>query len=181
MPPIGDLDGLWRSLAGSVAIGAGAIAHDDLDGRMVLQPGGQGLGLAVGQQVDDPITLQVAQDRAVALAFAPGPVITPRTRVGGRAASSGASRMRRSRVVAPTGAAIVPAMRAPALPPSARATAWCRARRRSVWRALGRAIAAGRSANVRWRQAGLTHRKRRMRTSRISGRPRQGTSPRLRQ
>ena len=42
---------------------------------MVLQPGGQGLSPAVGQQVDDPVTLQVAQDRAVALALAPGPVI----------------------------------------------------------------------------------------------------------
>lgn len=75
MPPIRHLDGLWCSLAGSIGIGAGAIAHDDFNGRMVLQPGGQGLSPAVGQQVDDPVTLQVAQDRAVALVLAPGPVI----------------------------------------------------------------------------------------------------------
>src|SRR4051794_8011869 len=131
MPSIRHLDGLWRPLTGSVAIGAGAIAHDDLDGRMVLQPGGQGLGRAVRQQVDDPVTLQVAQDRAVALAFAPGPVINPRTRVGATA-SSGASRMRRSRVVAPTGMPVRLARRAPGLPPSARAMAWCEERRRSV-------------------------------------------------
>jgi hypothetical protein len=123
-------------LDGLVAIGAGAIAHDDLDGRMVLQPGGQGLGRAVGQQVDDPVTLQVAQDRAVALAFAPGPVINtqdtgPKTRVSGRA-SSGASRMRRSRVVPPTGMPVRLARRAPGLPPSTRAMAWCEERRRSV-------------------------------------------------
>jgi hypothetical protein len=103
-------------LDGLVAIGAGAIAHDDLDGRMVLQPGGQGLGRAVGQQVDDPVTLQVAQDRAVALAFAPGPVINTQDtgrRHGlqrrftdaaqqGRAADrhAGAGRQTRSRIAA---------------------------------------------------------------------------------
>src|SRR3954469_792732 len=112
MPPIRDLDGLWRPLAGSVAIGAGAVAHDDLDGRMVLQPGGQGLGPAVGQQVDDTVTLQVAQDRAVTLALAPGPVINTQDTGSGRA-SKGASRMRRSRVVPPTGMPVRVARRAP--------------------------------------------------------------------
>ena len=143
MPPIRDLDGLWCSLAGSVAIGAGAIAHDDFDGRMVLQPSGQGLSFAIREQIDDPVTLQVAQDRAVTLALAPSPVIN--TQDTGRRQGL----QRRFTDAAPTGIAIVPAMRAPALPPSARATAWCRVRRRSVWRALGRAIASGRSAKVR--------------------------------
>ena len=44
MPPVGDLNGLRRSLAGSIGVGAGPIADDDLDRRMVLEPRGQGLG-----------------------------------------------------------------------------------------------------------------------------------------
>ena len=31
MPPVGDLDGLRRPLAGSIGVGAGPIADDDLD------------------------------------------------------------------------------------------------------------------------------------------------------
>ena len=31
MPPVGDLNGLRRSLAGSIGVGAGPIADDDLD------------------------------------------------------------------------------------------------------------------------------------------------------
>jgi hypothetical protein len=42
---------------------------------MVLEPRGQGLGRAVGQQVDAAPALEITEDRAVALAFAPGPVI----------------------------------------------------------------------------------------------------------
>jgi hypothetical protein len=45
MPPVGDLNGLRRSLAGSIGVGAGPIADDDLDRWMVLEPRGQGLGL----------------------------------------------------------------------------------------------------------------------------------------
>jgi hypothetical protein len=75
MPPVGDLNGLRRSLAGSIGVGAGPIAHDDLDRWMVLEPRGQGLGRAVGQQVDAAPALEITEDRAVALAFAPGPVI----------------------------------------------------------------------------------------------------------
>src|SRR5215203_5313588 len=71
MPPVGDLNGLRRSLAGSIGVGAGPIADDDLDRRMVLEPRGQGLGRAVGQQVDAAPALEITEDRAVALAFAP--------------------------------------------------------------------------------------------------------------
>ncbi len=44
---------------------------------MLLQPGGQGLGLAVGQQIDPAPAFQITQDGAVAVAFAPRPVIDP--------------------------------------------------------------------------------------------------------
>jgi hypothetical protein len=78
MPPVGDLKGLRRPLAGPVGVGAGAIAHDDRDGGMVLEPGGQGLALAVGQQIEAAPTLEINQDRAVVAAPAPRPVIDPK-------------------------------------------------------------------------------------------------------
>ena len=77
MPPVGDLDGLRRPLAGSIGVGAGPIADDDLDRRMVLEPRGQGLALAVGQQLDPAPALEITEDRAVVAALAPGPVIDP--------------------------------------------------------------------------------------------------------
>src|SRR5690349_19467851 len=97
MPPIGDLDGLWRSLAGSVGIGAGTIAHDDLYAGMAPQPYRQGFRLAVGQEIDDAVTFQIAQDRAVVLAFAPRPVINTentdiRHRIGNRLADAAQQR-----------------------------------------------------------------------------------------
>src|SRR4051794_31222742 len=119
MPPVGDLNGLLRSLAGSLGVGAGPIAHDDLDRRMVLEPRGQGLGRTVGQQVDPAPALEVTEDRAVAPAFAPGPVID----------AEDTRRERRSEIVdaAQQGRRTMPirvAMCAPGLPPSARAMAW---------------------------------------------------------
>jgi hypothetical protein len=77
MPPVGDLNGLRRSLAGSLGVGAGTIADDDLDRRMVLEPRGQGLGRAIGQQVDPAPALEITEDRAVVAALAPSPVIDP--------------------------------------------------------------------------------------------------------
>ena len=62
MPPVGDLNGLRRPLAGAVGVGAGPIADDDLDRRMIPQPRGQGLGRAVGQQVDAAPALEITQD-----------------------------------------------------------------------------------------------------------------------
>ena len=75
MKAIGNLDCLRCSLAGAVGVGAGTIPDKNLDAGVTPQPDRQGRGLAVGQQVDDAVTFQIAQDRAVALAFAPGPVV----------------------------------------------------------------------------------------------------------
>jgi hypothetical protein len=75
MPPVGDLDGVRRTPRGSVGIGAGAVADHDRDARVPLQPRRQGVGAAVGQQVDDPSALEIAQDGAVAPALAPSPVV----------------------------------------------------------------------------------------------------------
>ena len=54
---------------------------------MGLQPSCKAVRLAVGQQVNDGMVFQVDEDRAVALAAAPGPVVDPehaRCRAGRR-------------------------------------------------------------------------------------------------
>ena len=60
VPAVGDLDRLRRPLADAVGVGTGAVAADDLDAGMALEPGRQRLGLPVGQQVDDAAALEVA-------------------------------------------------------------------------------------------------------------------------
>src|SRR3954447_21842369 len=73
---IGNLDRLRSAGANAVGEGAGAVAGDDLDAGMRLQPGGDGLGRAVGQQVDWLVgALEMYDNGAVAPAAAPGPVI----------------------------------------------------------------------------------------------------------
>ena len=75
VPSIGDLDGIRGTLPDAIGVGAGMIAGDDLDARPVPQPGGNGGGLAVGQQIDHPVGLDVDRHRAVAAPAPPGPVI----------------------------------------------------------------------------------------------------------
>ncbi len=75
MPAIGDLRRRRRSLPCPLRVGSGAISRDDLNARMSTQPGCDGLSAAVGQQVDDTSTLEVADDGSVALAASPSPII----------------------------------------------------------------------------------------------------------
>ena len=75
MPSISDLDRIWRTLPHAVGVGAGPVTGNDLDAGMLTQPGGQGLRLPIGQQVDSCVAFQVDQDGPVAVAAAPGPVI----------------------------------------------------------------------------------------------------------
>jgi hypothetical protein len=75
MPPIADLDGIRSPTADAVGIAAGAITGNDLSTGMILQPGRNRVTLAVRQQVDRPVALQIDDDGAVALAAPPGPVI----------------------------------------------------------------------------------------------------------
>ena len=77
MPAIRDLDRLRCALAHAISIGAGPVTRDDLDAMMPAKPRGQSPGVAIGQEIDDAALLEVAQDRAVALAAAPGPIIDP--------------------------------------------------------------------------------------------------------
>ena len=71
---------IWGSdgpLACTLGVDAGPIAADDLDPRPVGQPAGEGLGAAIRQEVDHTPAFEIAQDRAVALATTPGPIIDP--------------------------------------------------------------------------------------------------------
>lgn len=61
MPPIGDLNSLWRTHTGALGIGVSAIPADDLHAGMPPEPSGEGAGFAVGQNVDRPAGLDVDQ------------------------------------------------------------------------------------------------------------------------
>ena len=75
MPAVGDLDRVRGAAARPVRIGPRPVADHHRDARTLAQPGGQGVGTAVGQQVHDLTPLEVAQDRAVAPPAAPRPVV----------------------------------------------------------------------------------------------------------
>src|SRR5262249_3344022 len=66
---------LRGALVGALDVLIAPVPADDLDPGMGLQPGGEGVRRALRQQVHRPAALQVAEDRAVALALLPGPVI----------------------------------------------------------------------------------------------------------
>jgi hypothetical protein len=72
MEAIGHLDRLRRPLRRTLSIGAGSVARDDADGWMLLEPGGERLGVAVFKQGDGALSFEITDDRAVALAFLPG-------------------------------------------------------------------------------------------------------------
>jgi hypothetical protein len=77
MPPVRDLDRVWRSLPDAVGVDAGAVTRDDLHARVPLQPRGKALSSTVGQQVEDPVPLQVDEDGSVAVTAPPSPIINP--------------------------------------------------------------------------------------------------------
>ena len=100
VPAVADLDGLGRSLAHAVGINAGPVPGDDFNARVGLQPRGQALGPPVRQQVDDAVAFEVDEDRPVAVAAAPGPLVHrqhPHRRPGLRRAA-GAPRHPQQRV-----------------------------------------------------------------------------------
>ena len=52
-----------------------AAQHVDPRPAMPLQPGGEGRGVAVGQQIDDAMLVEIHQDRAIVAAAAEGEVV----------------------------------------------------------------------------------------------------------
>jgi len=69
---VGDLHRLWRSDTYSTGVVRGAIARDNLNAGVPFEPGGGGLGAAIGQHSDDRVGLAVGEDGAIDLAFPKG-------------------------------------------------------------------------------------------------------------
>lgn len=75
MPAIGNLNSPWSRLPHGLGVGRIAVAADDLNAGMNAQPVLDGCSFAVGQEIHDAATLQVAQDRSIPSALAPGPIV----------------------------------------------------------------------------------------------------------
>ena len=59
VPPIRNLDSLGRAAPNAVGVSTGAVARDDLDAGMAVQPRPNCLGIAVGQHVDGTVALEI--------------------------------------------------------------------------------------------------------------------------
>ena len=57
MKAVADLGGLWGASPGCISIRPRTISRDDLDSRMLLEPGDERFRLAIGQQVNDLMLL----------------------------------------------------------------------------------------------------------------------------
>lgn len=75
MPPIGDLQGVRGGFRDRFRVGGGPVPADDLGTGMVLEPGREPLGGAVGKHIHDSAGLDV--DGAVGAALAEGELVDP--------------------------------------------------------------------------------------------------------
>src|SRR5512135_2972644 len=75
MPAIGDLLGIGRRFGSGLGIVRPAVPADQFDAGMSREPGLDRFRVTVGQQINDPATLQVHDDGPVASPLAPGPVV----------------------------------------------------------------------------------------------------------
>jgi hypothetical protein len=77
VPAVGDLDRVRCAVPGALGVVAGPVPADHLRARMRLQPGLQGAGFPVRQQLDRLARRDVHQDGPVDLAAPQGEVIDP--------------------------------------------------------------------------------------------------------
>ena len=75
MPAIGNLLGFRRTFRHRLGVGRRTVPADEFNARMFLEPLRDGIGITIGQEIDDVAPLQVHDDGAVALPFAPRPVV----------------------------------------------------------------------------------------------------------
>ena len=98
---VGHLLSLGCGGAGRIGIGASAVAGDHLDGRTLLQPAGDGVRLAAGQQLDRTASLEIHNDRAIAMPAGECPVVDADDHGRGRRRhTAGASQPAQDRVAA---------------------------------------------------------------------------------
>lgn len=69
VPAIGDFQGVRCGLLDGLAVSGGTVPANDLGAGMRSEPGGEGVALAVGQDVDDAAGFDVDQQRAVPLSL----------------------------------------------------------------------------------------------------------------
>src|SRR3546814_21046112 len=80
MPAIGHLHGPWSSAPCSLGIKVGAITRDNPDPRVALQPVGHAVRIAIRQQIQTAIPLQIADDRYIPLPAPPRPILDAENR-----------------------------------------------------------------------------------------------------
>jgi len=154
VPSIGDLDRGRCTSSDRASIRSRAVPRDEADPRPGLKPGGQRFGIAIGQQVNRPPTLEIDDDRAVARAFPQCPVVDADDRR--RGGSGNGRRPDQPGSVSPlVGMPSWWAKRLPASPPSATPTCVCAWASRRVRLDRCASSIGRRSANVRRRHAGL--------------------------
>jgi hypothetical protein len=84
VPAIGHLCRVGQRPGDGRAVAAAAVTGDNLDPGTIGQPGLDGGGLAVGKDINDPMPLEVADNRSVAMPALPRPVVdadNPRCRL----------------------------------------------------------------------------------------------------
>ena len=75
MPPVGNLNGSWRSGSNPTAIFTRTIAGHNLNPRMGTQPGFEGCSGAIREEIDNTVVLEIDKNRSVAVATAKSEVI----------------------------------------------------------------------------------------------------------
>jgi hypothetical protein len=87
---VGDLDRLGSAAGGTVGTVRSPVATHAPDLWLVLQPGCAGVGLSVGEQVDNLVAFEIDQDCRVGLAAAQPPIVDTHD-VAGRSDREGGS------------------------------------------------------------------------------------------
>jgi hypothetical protein len=72
---VGDLDGIGSSLPNACGRGFGAVTSHDLDIGMGLEPRGHSLSRSILEYVDGTPLFKIDNDGAIAIAFAPRPIV----------------------------------------------------------------------------------------------------------
>jgi hypothetical protein len=77
MKTIRHLQCIWGTFPRTFSVSSGAVAADDFNSGMSLEPFLQTLRLSIREKIDRLVVFQVHQDRSVALPLFPRPVIHP--------------------------------------------------------------------------------------------------------